>query len=186
MGETVTALEQVHPGEVIEVHYLDEARLGLKPILRRVWAKRGSRPTGALTPGYEWLWLYAAVHPPSGRVFWLILPFLNASMTQLFLDLFAQEIPVGHQAVLVLDGSGAHTAACLSVPERVKLVFLPPYSPELQPAERLWPLVREGLANRGFQDLDELQGVTCARCETLSERPELVSALTTYEGYPTT
>ena len=69
----------------------DEARLGLKPVTRRAWAPKGERPTAHARPAYEWLWLFAAVHPASGRVFWLVLPYLNAQMMERFLDAFARE-----------------------------------------------------------------------------------------------
>ena len=62
------------------------------------------------------------------------------------------------------------------MPEGVELEFLPARSPELQPAERLWPLVNERAANRLFEDLDELEGALVERCMVLSEQPELLAA----------
>jgi hypothetical protein len=52
-------------------------------------------------------------------------------------------------------------------PRRVTLVLLPPHSPELQPAERLWPLVDEPVANRHFATLDELDATVAERCRRL-------------------
>jgi transposase len=60
------------------------------------------------------------------------------------------------------------------------LHVLPPYSPELQPAERLWPLTNEPLANRHFHDLDALQGVQEQRCLTLQAMPEVIRAHTNF------
>lgn len=60
------------------------------------------------------------------------------------------------QIVLVLDRAGWHTSVHLRVPEHVYLLFLPPYSPELQPAEHLWPLTNDALVNAHFADLDAL------------------------------
>jgi hypothetical protein len=76
LDEAVADLARLYPAEVVELWTQDEARLGLKPILRRQWAPRGQRPLATARPAYEWLWLYAAVHPESGRVFWLVLPYL--------------------------------------------------------------------------------------------------------------
>lgn len=56
---------------------------------------------------------------------------------------------------LVLDGAGWHTSAVLMIPDGIDLVWLPPVSPELQTAERLWPLVDKPTANRISADLDE-------------------------------
>src|SRR5665811_1560847 len=85
---------------------------------------------------------------------------------------------------LVADLAGGHTTARLVLPEGVHLVPLPPASPELQPAERLWPLVNEPVANRTFADLDALEEVLVPRCRTLRADPQTVSALTHYWWWP--
>jgi transposase len=71
---------------------------------------------------------------------------------------FAQAIGAGRgkQILLVLDHEGWHVSPQVQAPAGIHLHFLPPYSPELQPAERLWPLTNEALANRHFRDLEEL------------------------------
>jgi hypothetical protein len=74
-----------------------------------------------------------------GRVFWLVLPYLKAALMQRFLDEFAlTHATQGKRLVLVTDGATAHRATTLRVPERITLVRLPPYTPELNPTERLW------------------------------------------------
>lgn len=158
--------------------------MGLKPILRRVWSPRGERPQATIDPRYEWLWLYAAAHPRTGRVFWLVLPYLNAAMMQLFLDEFARSHAIsGKRIVLVLDGATAHRAKALRVPERLTLVGLPGYTPELNPTERLWPLVKEGIANRTHSTLETLEQEVCARCQRITTAE--VAALTNYHWWPT-
>jgi hypothetical protein len=66
------ALREAHPGSEVELWAEDEARLGLKPVTRRVWAPVGERPTARFKRGYKWTYLYGFVHPQSGRVFWMI------------------------------------------------------------------------------------------------------------------
>ncbi len=103
-------------------------------------------------------------------------------MQQLALDIFAREegIDAQHRVVLVLDGAGWHRSQQLRVSEGIDLVFLPPASPEPQPAERLWPLVNELVANRTFVDLDALEAVLVTRCQTLrADRPP-IAGLTSY------
>ena len=140
----VKTLKEEQPDEQVEAWCEDEARFGLKPILRRVWSPIGERPLAEVDARYEWLWLYAAVHPLTGRVFWLVLPRLDAECAQLFLDEFAREhAHEGKRIVLVWDGAPAHRANSLQVPERISLISLPAYTPELNPGERVWPLVKE-------------------------------------------
>lgn len=86
-----------------------------------------------------------------------MLPRLDASCVQLFLDEFAKEhAPEGQRIVLVWDGAPAHRAHSLQVPDRITLISLPAYTPELNPSERVWPLVKEGVANQAHESLDEL------------------------------
>jgi transposase len=169
LAQTVARLKQSYPDEAVEVWAEDEARLGLKPILRRVWAKRGQRPQAVVYPRYEWLWVYAAVHPASGPVFWAMLPYLNAEVMGLFLNEFVRSEAAGKRIVMVMDQATAHRAKALKVPERITIEALPAYSPELNPTERLWPLVKEGVANRAQESLDELEQMICARCQAISK-----------------
>jgi len=88
--------------------------------------------------------------------------------------------------LLVLDQAGWHRATEVQPPEGLTLVFLPPYSPELQPAERPWSLCDEALANRPFESLDGLEEVLAERCCLLSERPEQIRAHTLHHWWPRT
>lgn len=165
-----------HPDAALELWAQDEARLGLVPIVRRVWAERGRRPIAVGRRRYEWIYVYGFVHPTSGRVEWLLLPTVDADLFQLALDYFAKAAGAGptKHVVLVVDGAGWHGAKRLKVPEGVHLLFLPAYSPELQPAEHLWPLLREAVANENIDNIDQLEQVLVRRCRTLRRDHELV------------
>jgi hypothetical protein len=154
----------------------DEARLGLKPIVRRVWAPKGRRPTAHGRTRYEWLYVYGFVHPASGRNLELILPAANADWMGLALAEFARWAdPEGRKLLVVLvDNAGWHVAKRLVVPPNVVLRRLPPSTPELQPAEPLWPLVREAVANRGFEALGAMEPVLVGRCRWLIDHPAVV------------
>ncbi len=82
---------------------------------------------------------------------------------------FARETGAGRkrQIVLVLDNAGWHGPKGLLVPDGISLVFLPPYSPDLQPAERLWPLVDEPIVNRHLATLGDLDAIVAERCRRL-------------------
>jgi len=86
----------------------------------------------------------------------------------------------------VLDRAGWHSSQTLVIPEGVHLLFLPPYSPELQPCERLWPLSNEAISNRRFETLDDLQEVQAARCVTLQNDPVYLRRTVLFHWWPTT
>lgn len=88
-------------------------------------------------PLYEYYWLYGAVEPATGESFFLEMPWLNGDGFAVFLRELSRAYP-GSLNVVVVDNAGAHTARHVVVPENVVLLALPPYSPELNPVERLW------------------------------------------------
>jgi transposase len=139
----------------------------------------------AVKEKYEWLYVYAFVHPTSGHNHWL-LPTVNSAVMSLALADFATEVgavPTKH-ILLVLDQAGWHASTGLVVPAGIELVPLPSHSPVLQPAERLWPLTNEAVANRAFASLNELDTVLGERCVTLAGLPDLVRAYTHYHWWP--
>jgi hypothetical protein len=149
----------------------DEARLGLKPITRRVRAPEGSRPTSNGRHKFESVFVYGFAHPRTGRGRFLILPEANSDLMGHALADFAGWADPDGRKVLVLDRAGGHTAKRLEVPPNVVLHHQPSCTPELQPAEHLWPLVREGLANRVFDTLPKL----AARCQWLTEHTDVIA-----------
>lgn len=154
---------------------------------RRVWAPVGTRPTARVKRRFRWLYVYGFVRPSTGESWWCLLPTVRAEAFALALAEFARDegIDAAHRAVLVLDRAGWHRAAELTAPDGIDLVFLPAYSPELQPAERLWPLVNEAVANQAVPDLDALETMLCARCQTLRASRPTLRAHTRFHWWPT-
>ena len=180
------AVQGTFPGAVVQLWTTDEHRIGLKPILRRVWARRGHRVLALVHHRYQWMYVVAFVCPQTGQTHWWLLPTINLQVFEAVLAAFAQAVEASPErpVVLVLDRAGWHTSRQLQVPADVHLVWLPPYSPELQPAERLWPLTNEPLANRSFTDLAELETVQAQRCLELQAQPERVRAVTCFHWWP--
>lgn len=182
----VMRLKEKYPTARVELWCEDEHRLGLKPILRKVWSPVGERPLVKVHHRYEWTYLYAFARPKSGEVHWLILPRVNHEVFSLALESFAKEVGAGAKkhVLLVLDGAGWHTTGKLRVPEGIHLEFLPASSPELQPAERLWPLSNEAVANRHFEEMDDLEDALVERCVALLEQPDLIRSYIHYHWWP--
>ncbi len=107
---------------------------------------------------FEWLYVTAFVSPATGESFWYLSNGVSKALFEDTLALFARDAGAGSDRIilLVLDNAGWHAEPGLAVPEGVRLVYLPPYAPELQPAETLWVHVDESVANRHFDTLAEL------------------------------
>ena len=155
-------------------------------MLRRVWTQRGTPPSALVHHRYEWLWLSAFVHPHTGTTHWYILPRMTGAAFTVALAEFARTVGAGpdKRIVLVIDQAGWHGGRDVILPVGVHLVLLPPYSPELQPAERLWPLSNEAIANRTFTDLDEVEDVLAKRCVMLMTNPALIKGHTCFHWWP--
>ena len=183
----VLRLKESYPTAKVELWCEDEHRLGLKPIVRKVWSPVGERPRVEVHQRYEWTYLYAFAHPNSGEVHWLILPTVSAQAFSLALENFAREVGAGKRKriLLVVDQAGWHSAKKkLKIPEGIHLEFLPSHSPELQPSERLWPLSNEGVANRHFEQIEELEEALIERCVALCDQPELLGSYLRYHWWP--
>jgi transposase len=106
------------------------------PIRRRLTGY-GVKPVQVVELLYEYYWLYAAVEPSTGEAFWWELPRLDADCFTIFLRQFGHHYAESLNIVL-LDQAPAHVAQRVPIPENVVLMWLPAYSPELNPVERLW------------------------------------------------
>ena len=183
-----------YPQAHVEVWACDEHRIGLKPILAKVWAFRGQRPLAPVQHRYQWCyqWCYLVgfVHPASGRTLWHLAPSVHTTLFSVELAAFARAAGAGptKEVLLVLDRAGWHTSAQVVVPEHVHLLFLPPYSPELNPAEHLWSLTNTALVNRHFATLvatlDELADAHFAHCAVLQARRDLIRSTTGFHWWP--
>ena len=157
----------------------DEARLGLKPVARRVWSLKGHRPRSGGRTRFDWLYVYGFARPKTGQTFCVILPRVNADWMGDALAAFAAHADPGGRKLLVVlvDNAGWHVARRLVVPPNVVLHFLPPCTPELQPAEPFWPLVREAVANRSIGRIDRLRAILRARLAHLAQHPDTVQPI---------
>ena len=108
-----------------------------------------------------------------------MLPELNTAAMQLFLDRFAAIVPPGEHAALVMDQAGWHVTADLTVPANVSLILLPPYSPQLNPVERVWLFLRERyLSHRLLDSYDAIVDALCAGWNKINQAR--MASLTSY------
>lgn len=170
----------------MELWATDEHRIGLKPLLRRVWAPIGQRPVATVQHRFAWRYLVGFVHPASGRTFFHLATTVSIPLFEVELAAFARQAGASprKQIVLVLDRAGWHTSLRLRVPDHVHLLFLPPYSPELQPAEHLWPLTNAALVNQHFASIEELEDAQLAWCDALQRQPERIRSTTRFPWWP--
>ena len=100
------------------------------------------------------------------------------------LEAFAQAVGASPTKQIVQGGAGWHDSSRVRVPEHIHLLFLPPHSPELQPAEHLWLLTNTALVNWHFATIEELEDAQLTRCAALQRRPDLIRSTTLFHWWP--
>ena len=170
-----------HPDKRIVLYFQDEARIGNKGRVCHRWWVKGERPPGLCDRRFEWAYIFAAVRPATGEDFALVLPTVSAIAMNRFLEAFAETLPADVHAAIVLDQAGWHGAAALDVPDKLTLVPLPPYSPELNPIERVWLHLRERyLSLRLLDDYDAILDACCNAWNALTAEPGRLKSLTAF------
>jgi transposase len=147
----------------------DELRLGLRGQVRRVLAPRGVKVVQRLQLTYAWAYLLLAVNPRTGTLRWHWLERLRADALKAILAVWALD-------AVVWDGHGAHRARLLAdLP--TKRIGLPPYSPELNPAERVFQELRRRLEGRAYASVADKQAAADAYLAQLAADPDRVRQL---------
>ena len=167
-------------GRRLRIMFTDEARFGRMNRLRPCWAPIGTRPGVAAQLIREYIYLYGAVSPKDGTCVYLIMPTSNTECFQIFLEVLARKFS-RQDILLVLDGAPNHRCGDLAVPDNITLLYLPPYSPELNPKENLWDEIREKIfKNYALKSMDEV----CAKLRQavlyIERNPKLVRSITSF------
>ena len=160
----------------LKVYFQDEARFGRMRNPVRCWAPRTVRPSVPLQRVREYVHVYSAVCPSDGDSFSLILPFTNTDMMALFMGKFS-EYTKDYRVVMAMDGASWHKAMILGTFENLRIIYQPPYSPEVNPAEHLWDHLREKyFDNRSWDSLNELEiTLTRALCDVSLDKKVIQS-----------
>jgi transposase len=165
----------------LRLMFQDEARFGRMSDPRSCWAPSPHRPVVNLALVREFRYEYAAVSPWDGCLDFMTAEKMNTENMSRFLD----QVSKKHQdqfIVMVLDGASSHKSKELNIPKNVSLLRLPPYSPELNPAEQIWNILRRNyFANRVF---DALDAATTQAELGLSEMAENKSATRKLTNWP--
>ena len=158
--------------------FQDEARFGRISDCRRAWAPRPVRPLVKAMLTYEYTYAYATVCPLDGKFDSLVLPNVNTECMQIFLDEIARRYP-NENIVMVMDGAGWHRSHSLTLAENLRLLLLPPYSPELNPVEHLWHELREkNFHNRVFDSIGALESHLVDALRRMEETSDVVKSIT--------
>lgn len=153
--------EKYEEDKTKSIFFFDESRFGTHSKLGHGWFKKGSRTLVNTKLGFQNFYLYSAVDIHSGEDFTLILPKVNTTCMNLFLSEMAKYIH-NKSIIIVMDGAGWHHSKDLQIPSNIEIIYLPPYSPELNPVERLWLHIKQSIVkNRIYETIADLEDTVC-------------------------
>ena len=161
--------------------FQDEARFGRINDPRRSWAMPGFRPIAHKQIIREYTYLYGVFCPQDGRADYLILPRMDSFCMSMFLE----EISIRYPQDLILmvtDGAPCHKGQELIIPSNIRLLFLPPYCPQLNPSENMWDEMREKFfVNCSFRSMDHLEENLIASALHYESSPKIVKSITNWK-----
>ena len=159
LGQRLEAL-QIPTGSRVKIWVMDEARFGLHTAMRRLWSIKGRRPVVTRQIKYEWDYLYGSPGVVGGQAHFCQFPSINLEWDHEYLSDLTR-VDSGAIHVVIRDQAGFHLRDGDSrLPSRVGIIDPPPYSPELNPCEQLWDIVKDDIGNRMFQTIEELRDAT--------------------------
>lgn len=161
----------------------DEACFGRISMVKRSWAPKPMRPLIHHQIVREYTYAYAVVAPQEGKMTSLILPTADTAMMNLFLEHVSRTFSE-YFLVIQVDQAGWHSAKDLVVPENIRLIPQPAYSPELNPVEHIWEEIREkAFYNRAFPSLEAVTDTLCDQLLQLEENEQLLCSMTYFPHF---
>ena len=148
--------------------FQDEAGFGRINKPKYCWCEKGVRPSVPCHHIREYRYAYGAVEPLTGESCFLVLPYCNSDWMNVFLKHLSEKY-FEDRIVLCCDGAAWHKSSTLHIPENIRLFFIPPYTPEMNPIEQIWKELRKmGFRNETFATLERVVDRLCDVINALS------------------
>jgi transposase len=150
------------------LYFQDESRFGLFTRNGRMLTAKGIKPVCSFQQVFQSTDVFGAFSPITGEQFTLEMPHCNGDTFQIYLNEFSKQNPQEYK-IIVLDNGAFHKTKTLIIPENIQLLFLPPYSPELNPAEKIWAQLKRKFTNQLFTSLQQVSDFIAEKIKSLDK-----------------
>jgi len=180
-----TLAEQLHSLELpkdqeMSLWIYDEMRYGLHPLLRKMWSLIGTRVIASVNRRFKWGYLFGAIEIDGTGSEFLYTDGLGKEADALFIEQISKSAPEKIH-VIIGDGAGFHHKEGQDhegkLPDNVRILTLPPYSPELNPIEKFWDIVKDAICSTNWKDLTDLESKMTEVLKSWWERPDGFASL---------
>lgn len=155
--------------------FQDEAAFGRINKPKHCWCPSGVRPVVPSQHIREYRYAFGSVEPLTGESFFLVLPYSNTDCMNVFLHEYSKEYP-DDIILMVCDRAGWHKSKGLIIPHNIRLLFIPPATPEMNPIEQIWKELRLSFKNELFKTLENVLERLCLAISNLVK--ETVKSIT--------
>ena len=165
------------PNRPVRLWVYDEMRYGLHPLTRKVWCKRGVRAVTSSRRRYKNCYVYGALQVGGSGAEFLMTTNVDKDWDRIFIEQIVKRDPYASH-VIIGDGAGFHhNGSEEELPDNAFILRLPAYCPELNPIEKLWDIVKDGICNREWKNMEELESKLMDNLQPYWEIPTRVFSL---------
>jgi len=142
--------------ESVNLYFQDESRFGLMTYIGKCLTARGVKPIVNFQHVFKTTYLYGSYSPIDGDSFVWEINGVDSSIFELYLDDFSKYRPKEFK-IVIIDNAGFHATENINIPQNIFLLRIPPYAPELNPAEQVWQYIKKRYKNQRFENIGELR-----------------------------
>ena len=161
--------------------FQDEMRYGTRTIIGKKWTSQGNRPKTTMKYGYKYSYLFQATQPSTGKTFEMYLPNMSGDCFKLFMEEFAKMYP---GQLMIMDNAGCHHVKWEEqnrpFPD-VRIEYLPPYSPDFNPQERMFQEIRKPLKTKVYSETKDIEKDIDLELNTFWNNPDKVKSITAWD-----
>jgi len=142
--------------ESFNLYFQDEARFGLKTHIGRCLTARGVKPIVKYQHAFKNTYLYGSYSPINGDSFTYEIEGTTSEIFYTYLLEFSKHKPKEFK-IIIIDNAGFHSMKNYLLPDNIKLIRIPPYTPELNPSEKIWAYIKQSYKNKVFGNLENVK-----------------------------
>lgn len=138
------------------LYFQDESRFGLKTHIGRCLTARGVKPIVSYQHAFKNTYLYGSFSPINGDCFVYEIEGTTSEIFYEYISAFSKYKP-NELKIIIIDNAGFHSLSNYCIPDNIRFVRIPPYSPELNPSEKIWSYIKMHYKNKVFKELDKVK-----------------------------
>ena len=165
------------------LYFQDESRFGLMTHIGRCITARGVKPIVKYKHAFKNTYLYGSFSPIDGDMFVYEIQGTTSEIFYKYLCALSEHRPK-ELKILVIDNAGFHSMKKYNIPENIKLIRIPSYSPELNPSEKIWAYIKQFYKNKVFDNIDKVK-LWLAEFTRENLNKEIVKSITHMDLYNT-